>query len=101
MKVTVYELSSLFGDDLIHVTESVYLKKYIDKMGLARRIMNVEVPEKVHPSDDLEGHVYVLIDGKRYHLDDVLGTDGYGYPVIHYHDDKLACERYLRLKILD
>jgi len=61
--------------------------------------IEVEVPERFHPSVSLEGdNAYVWIDERGYMLDEVLGCDSFGNPAIVWTDPKYGFKTTVSLK---
>jgi len=63
------------------------------------KFIDVEVPERFHPSVSLEGdNAYVWIDERGYMLDEVLGCDSFGDPAIVWKDPEYGFKTTVSLK---
>lgn len=91
MLINIWKVSEMLGEKVHYCVAGEY-----DKFSGVHTIVTIDIPYRFYPSDDLEGNVYLKMngaDGKYSLLENVLDADIFGQPVLKWHDDKLGCTR--------
>lgn len=105
MKAEIYRVRRGFSDEVEYMTERQFANFWKEErraVGRPKgifRCISVDIPETLKPHKSLEGHVYVLCDGVRYELGEVLGVDGQGDAAVVWKDERYGYPH--RVKLLE
>lgn len=106
MKAEIYKVRRGFSDEVEYMTERQFANFWKEErrvLGRPKgifRCISVDIPETLKPTNSLEGHVYVLCDGVRYELGEVLGADGQGDPAVVWKDERYGYPHRVKLREL-
>lgn len=96
MLINIWKVSDHFGEETHYAVAGEY-EKY---KGIHTPV-TIDIPERFCP-EYTDGTVYLKMngpEGKYSLLENVLGCDIFGQPVLRWYDDKLGCTRTATLKI--
>lgn len=104
MRTRIYRVRKNYSDNEEYMTERQFTEFWKNERRATGRpagifrCIDVDIPDSVKPHDSLKGHVYVLCDGVRYELGEVLGADGQGDPAVVWKDERYGYLHRVKLK---
>ena len=95
MKTTVYKVKRSFLSEEEYVTR----RQAFERGWRSCTPVEVDIPERFKPIEDLEGRVMVTYDGSRYLLEEVLGINRFGQPALIFEDQQFSAPRSITLTV--
>ena len=98
MRANVWRISEMLGEKVTYCVPGS--PKSVNCGSGIKTLIAIDIPDRFLPSDDLEGNVYLKMngpDGKYSLLENALDADIFGQPILKWYDDKLKCTRTITL----
>lgn len=97
MRTTVWKVRKGFLGEEYYVTP----REFAARSWSIYAPVEVDIPERFKPIEDLEGRVMVTYGGDRYMLEEVLAVNRFGKPALVFDDQQFSAPHFISLPIIE